>query len=127
MTETDNADRNVPDDAAARAAAAEAVPSDLAAVQADIERTRADLTRTVDQLTAKFDVKTRLRRRMADTKDGATRGWEMLRERATDEHGTPTPPVIGAGVGAVVGAVAIAALIGWRRSRSSRRQRRWQR
>ena len=43
------------------------------ALEADIARTRQDLAHTVDLLAAKLDIKTRIRNRVAETRDAATR------------------------------------------------------
>lgn len=84
-------------------------PAALADIEAGIERTRADLAHTVDQLTAKLDVKTRLRRRLGTAKDDAAQRWRLVRARATDESGKPTPVtmVVAGGVVAIASTVIV--------------------
>lgn len=93
----------------------------VAELQADIERTRADLADTVDQLTAKFDVKTRVRTTVVDTKDDAAAQLRRWRDQATDERGKPTPQTFGLGGGALAAVVAVVVLALWRRNHASQR------
>jgi uncharacterized protein involved in exopolysaccharide biosynthesis len=103
-------------------------PPEVAALQADIERTRADLAHTVDQLSAKLDVKTRVRNRVAETKDSATARLRKLQDRATDDDGKPPTATLGIGGGVVAGAAAVLVVVLWRHNNTSRRRkRRWRR
>ena len=94
---------------------------EVADLQADIERTRADLAETVDQLTAKLDVKTRVRKSVADTKEDATAQLLKLRDQATDEQGKPTPKALGIGGGALAAVIAVVVIALWRRNNTPRR------
>ena len=82
-------------------------------IEADIERTRAELAATVDALTDRLDVKSRLRGKVEHTKRDAVQRVHTARNRATDQDGRPTPPVI-AGAAALV---ALVTLLVWRRTR----------
>jgi uncharacterized protein DUF3618 len=97
---------------------------EVAELQADIERTRADLADTVDQLTAKLDVKTRVRSKVAETKDTAGVQLRKLQDQATDDNGRPTPATIGVGGGTLAAAVAVLVFVLWRRNNTPRRIRR---
>jgi Protein of unknown function (DUF3618) len=101
--------------------ATDAAPPEMVELQADIERTRADLANTVDQLTAKLDVKTRVRNRVADTKDKATAQLRNMQDRATDDDGKPTTVTRGIGGGVLAALVAVLLLALWRRNRTSGR------
>lgn len=83
-------------------------------IEADIARTREELAATVDALTDRLDVKSRVRGKVDQTKQDAVQRVHLVRERATDQNGRPTPPVI-AGAVAVV---ALVALLVWRKARS---------
>jgi len=72
---------------------------DIAGIEADIAETREQLAATVDELTARLDVKARARARLRE-----------LRARATDDHGRPTPPVVGAAVAVLAVGILVAAL-----------------
>jgi uncharacterized protein with LGFP repeats len=101
------------------------VSPEVVALEADISRTREDLAQTVDQLAAKLDVKSRVRARMSGAKAEATRQLRTLRDRATDAQGKPSTMTLGIGGGVVGAAAAVLAVALWRRSRPSRRRRRW--
>jgi hypothetical protein len=101
------------------------VSPEAVALEADIARTREDLAETVDQLAAKLDVKSRVRARMSGAKEDATRQLRALRDRATDAQGKPSTTTIGVGGGVIGVAAAVLAIALWRRSRPSRRRRRW--
>jgi Protein of unknown function (DUF3618) len=105
---------------------ADATP-EVAELQADIERTRADLAHTVDELTAKLDVKTRVRTKVAETKDTANLQLHRLQDRATDDDGKPTPATLGIGGGAVAAAVSVLVVALWRRNNTPRQVTRWRR
>jgi ElaB/YqjD/DUF883 family membrane-anchored ribosome-binding protein len=87
-------------------------------IQADIEQTRVELGETIDALTTKLDVKTRVKDRVASTKDQARARLADLKDKAvdlsvrakagaTDDVGKPTPTaiVVAAAAGAVVAAL----------------------
>lgn len=101
--------------------ATDAAPPEMVELQTDIERTRADLANTVDQLTAKLDMKTRVRNRVADTKDKATAQLRNLQDRATDDDGKPTPATRGIGGGVLAALAAVLLLALWRRNSTSGR------
>ena len=82
-------------------------------IEADIARTREELAATVDALTDRLDVKSRVRGKVEQTKQDAVERVHEARDRATDQDGRPTPPVI---AGAAV-LVALVALLVWRKAR----------
>lgn len=118
MATNDTAENTTPADAGP---ATDAASPEMVELQADIERTRADLADTVDQLTAKLDVKTRLRNRVADTKDNASTQLHNLQDRATDDDGRPTPATLGIGGGVLAAVVAVLLIALWRRDNTSGR------
>jgi hypothetical protein len=110
---TNETAENTPADAGP---ATDAASPEMVDLQADIERTRADLADTVDQLTAKLDVKTRVRNRVAETKDTATSQLHNLQDRATDDDGKPTPATLGIGGGTLAAVVVVILIAVWRRN-----------
>ncbi|MFN8193809.1 MAG: DUF3618 domain-containing protein [Nocardioidaceae bacterium] len=89
-------------------------------LEAEIAATREDLAQTVDQLAAKLDVRSRVRHRVEETKDGVAQQAQHLRERATDDQGKPTPVTLAVGSGMVT-FVAVVLLVTLRRRRAARR------
>jgi hypothetical protein len=100
---------------------------DVAQLQADIERTREDLAQTVDALTDRLDVKSRARRRVAETRERAAVRVDSAKLRtreitarakqgATDADGKPTPTFL-AGGGVTVAALVAVGVLSWNRSR----------
>lgn len=85
----------------------------VAEIEADIARTREQLAATVDELTDRLDVKSRVKGRVEQTRRNAVQRVHLARDRATDDAGRPTPPVI---AGAVA-AIALLALVVWWRQR----------
>jgi Protein of unknown function (DUF3618) len=81
----------------------------VAALRAEIEHTRADLGETVQALAAKADVKARMRNGVHEMSD---RGRELAVRFGDSVRRRPVPIV--AAVGA---AIAILALLRWRRNR----------
>jgi Protein of unknown function (DUF3618) len=108
-----HADRGIVDDDAS---------PEIATIESDIERTREDLAQTVDQLAAKLDVKTRIRNRITDARNDATRQLRIMRNRATDDEGRPTPTAMALGGGLVATVAAALAMTWWRRDDASRRR-----
>ena len=68
-----------------------------AEIEADIERTRDDLAETIDALASRLDVKTRAKDRL-----------RLVRDRATDDNGRPTPVTLAAAGGVVVVVLLVA-------------------
>lgn len=101
---------------------------EMGELEADIARTRGELADTVDQLAAKLDVKTRVRNRVADTKDSAVvqvrHQARNLRDQATDEDGRPTPVALTTGGGLVAAVAAVVLVALWMRTSKRRGGRR---
>jgi hypothetical protein len=124
-TETSRTDRPVIDDGHSGPGVESAdrpsvAPANVADIESDIERTRADLAHTVDQLTAKLDVKARLRQRVATAKESGVEQLRLVRSRATDERGRPTPAAL-AVAGGVVALATAAVVLMCRHDNSDRR------
>lgn len=84
--------------------------TERAAIEEEIERTRADLADTVDELTARLDVKARLHDKVELVKQDVNDQVHHLADRATDDRGRPTPPVIAAAAALLLGILAVVVL-----------------
>ena len=96
--------------------------SEVDALEADIARTRQDLAHTVDQLAAKLDLKTRIRNRVAETREAANAQAQTARTYLVGVDGKPRPAAmsVGGGIFAALAAVVLVRL--WMRP-SRRRSR----
>ena len=92
------------------------------ALEADIARTRQDLAHTVDLLAAKLDMKTRIRNRVAETREAATAQAQTARTYLVGVDGKPTPAVMSVGGGMFAALAAVVLVRLW--MRPSRRHNR---
>ena len=104
-----------------------AEPSEVDALEADIARTRQDLAHTVDQLAAKLDMKTRIRNRVAETREAATAQAQTARTYLVGVDGKPRPAAMSVGGGILAGLAALVLVRLWMRpsTRHSRGRWRW--
>ena len=101
--------------------------TEVDALEADIARTRQDLADTVDQLAAKLDIKTRIRHRVAETRDAATAQAQTARTYLVGVDGKPRPAAMSVGGGILAALAALVLVRLWMRPsrRHSRGRRRW--
>ena len=105
-----------------------AEPSEVDALEADIARTRQDLAHTVDLLAAKLDMKTRIRNRVAETREAATAQAQTARTYLVGVDGKPRPAAMSVGGGILAALAAVVLVRMWmrpsrRHSRSRLRRR----
>ena len=98
------------------------------ALEADIARRRQDLAHTVDLLAAKLDMKTRIRNRVAETREAATAQAQTARTYLVGVDGKPRPAAMSVGGGILAALAAVVLVRMWmrpsrRHSRSRPRRR----
>jgi Protein of unknown function (DUF3618) len=100
-------------------------PSEVDALEADIARTRQDLAHTVDQLAAKLDFKSRIRNRVAETREAATAQAQTARTYLVGVDGKPRPAAMSVGGGILAALAAVVLVRLWMRPSRRHSHGRW--